>query len=80
MRFKRPLHKFDYCRGCYLYFRNELLCHTLYNDDRSCPCTNCIIKSMCGNREKNLKVKCKKREDWVFEKSNTYIAKFWNKK
>jgi hypothetical protein len=71
----KKVKKFDYCKGCSLYENNFIICHNFYNYDKSCPCMQCVVKSMCKDRGKYFKRsgnyinKCEKRENWLFSKA-----------
>ncbi len=48
------------CKGCGLFS----ICEDL-NDDASCPCTECIVKTMCSTDKRNT---CSSSESWYFRK------------
>lgn len=57
-----------FCDGCETYRGPGEYFDCSYhknNQDGSCPCSNCIVKVMCGDP-------CDKYDDWVDEKDPNY--------
>ena len=59
----------EHCKGCFTYYLTPTLpseSHTFcrqhkYNDEGSCPCTNCLVKTTCNTA-------CTDVHNWALDK------------
>jgi hypothetical protein len=43
----RPSITPKHCIGCFVFNTDGLTCETSYQNNGDCPCTECLVKTMC---------------------------------